>query len=215
MLKSLITSLLLSFSLLITAQTIEVKGSIIFKTIQQKDGVKDTIVSKGARALITLFNKKDSKMVSIAEDNGDYFFDLDTVATPFTHIEFLNMEGGYATFAIHDIKFPFFDVVIINEENEETIKSRSKNKQKQTTVTPQAIIQPNTQVTPPTETIIEPAAIEPPKTINEPKLDLNKLLPEEPEEETMDPETEKLNREIKELEEALKKAEAEKQEQTK
>jgi len=118
--KTFITSLLLCFSLYGAAQSIEVKGSITIKTIKQdKSGKIDTVVTKGARTLINLYNKVDSRLISIAEDNGDYFFDIDLSKTPYTHVQFLNMEGGEISFPLKDIKQPFFDVIITKVDGAE------------------------------------------------------------------------------------------------
>jgi hypothetical protein len=115
--RTIITAILLSLTLLISAQSVEVKGTVTFKTIkQEKNGKIDTVITNGSRCLITLFNKVDSKLISIAEDNGEYYFYLDLRKTPYTHVQFLNMNGGSVSFPIKDIKFPFFDVDVVKIE---------------------------------------------------------------------------------------------------
>lgn len=240
--KILISIFLVSFALFSNAQPVEIKGLVTFKTIRIKKGVADTVTTKGARALISLFNKSESKLVSISEDNGEYFFDLDFSNTPYTHIQFLNMEGGLITFPLSEIKMPFFDIVITHTEGVDNVILSEQNKSiAPSTLNAPPIIEkpvsaPETKTTPETKPKTTPAAIletekstentpvTPTKTeakslpneeVKEPLAPTpGNLFPDEPSEDEIDPETEKLNKELKELEEELKRLEKEKEKQT-
>lgn len=232
--KFLISIFLVSFALFSNAQPVEIKGLVTFKAIRITKGITDTVTTTGARALISLFNKSESKLVSISEDNGEYFFDLDFSNTPYTHIQFLNMEGGLITFPLSDIKLPFFDVVITHTEGvENKIKSKDSiiapstlnaapiiekpisTPETKTKTTPPTIIETdkNPENIPLGSSQTEPTTL-PQEEVTIPNPITKDLLLEEPLEDEVDPETEKLNKELKELEEELKRLEKEKEKQT-
>ncbi len=108
--------LLLFTSLNISAQVTEVKGIITLKTIKKTENKTisiDTITANGARTMVYLFNKMDSKLIAIADTLGYYYFIINEKTAHYTHIQFLNIEGGSKIFPIKHITYPFFDIELL------------------------------------------------------------------------------------------------------
>lgn len=97
------------------AADIEVKGNVTFKTITTNGSKSDTVVTKGTKTLVTLFNAKTSKNITYTDSSGYYYFILDDAKqAKFTNIQFMGPNGEYVTYPIKNIKQPFFDVEFVN-----------------------------------------------------------------------------------------------------
>ncbi len=123
--KSLLLSLLLISSISLFSQATEAKGLITFKTIKITNPEKkltDTITEVGKYTMVTLFNKVDSKLITISDSSGYYYFRLDEEIANFTHVQFYNDYGVYVAFPIAEIKQPFHDVLLVKDETIQEIK---------------------------------------------------------------------------------------------
>lgn len=210
--KSLFIVVFFLSSVILSAQTKEVKGLITFKTIKKDSKKNDTIVTNGKYTMVTLFNKKDSRLITISDEFGYYYFLLDKETAPYTHVQFYNDYGVYEVFPIKELKQPFHDVELVNYVGFKTIEpvtidpikkeTKKENKKETTKITVKEKI-PVTPSQPIEKKEIQEndKPIKANQPIEEIKEDAVKTVEEK--EDAVDEEDALLLKEIKELQEAL------------
>jgi len=116
-------------SLYLSAQTVDVNGSIASTTTHTCSGKKEIVKSGGGKTFICLKNNKtkEEKLMTQSDSLGSFHFTIDTTDSKHKDLHFIDVLIGIDTIiSIQEIKQPFWDLYLTKEIKDPVIRVRGR-----------------------------------------------------------------------------------------